>query len=288
MPKLSKNLLYTLNNGVKIPANGFGLYKTEKHEAAAVVAEALATGYRHFDTAKFYHNEEEVAKGISSYLKSHPEIKRSDIFYTTKIWQDDHGYEKAKRAIEVSLKKAESLGYIDLFLIHSPLSDKEGRLGTWKALQEAVVNGSVKSIGVSNYGIHHLEELFSWEGLTIKPVVNQVELHPWIPRIKIREYCKSKDILMEAYAPITRGKKFDDPTLVKIAEKHGCSPADVLIRWSFDQGFIVLVKTSNLKRIAGNFNVLDRVTLDKEDAGLLDMPESNEKCTFWDPTTYEG
>nr|QFR37205.1 aldo-keto reductase [Cyberlindnera americana] len=284
---ISKNILYTLNNDLKIPGNGFGLYKVAHGEVRGIIHEALRVGYRHFDTAKYYQNEQEVADEISSYIHLN-NIERVDIFYTTKIWDDDHGYESAKIAIQQSLEKAKALGCIDLFLIHSPQSNKEKRLGTYQALQEAVSAGMVKSIGVSNYGIPHLEELLNWEGLKIKPVVNQVELHPWMPRIELREYCKSKGILMEAYAPITRGKKFTDPGLISIAKKHGCSPADVLIRWSFDQGFIVLVKTSTVSRIEGNFNVVERVTLDEDDIKLLHKPDSHEKCTYWDPTLYEG
>jgi diketogulonate reductase-like aldo/keto reductase len=225
---------------------------------------------------------------LASYLEDHPELKREDIFYTTKIWHEDQGYENAKQAIELSLKKAKAIGYIDLFLIHSPMTNRQLRLETWKALQEAVESGAVKSIGVSNYSERHLDELLSWEGLKIKPVVNQVELHPWMPRINLVQYCKDRGILMEAYAPITRGKKFNDPILQQVATKHGYTPAEVLIRWSFDRGFIVLVKTSNVDRLKGNFDVLDHVKLDEEDHNLLNFPGSHEKCVVWDPTTYEG
>lgn len=146
--------------------------------------------------------------------------KREDVFYTTKIGDGNHGYEKATKSLNESLEKAAPLGYIDLVLIHSPQSDKERRLGTWKALQEFVEAGKVKSIGVSNYGIHHIKELLEWEGLKIKPVVNQVEINPWLMRKEIVTYCRQHKIEVEAYSPLTRGNKFGDPSLVKLAKKY--------------------------------------------------------------------
>lgn len=282
---INKNSSYTFNNGKKIPITGFGLFKTE--HTKTIVYEALKVGYRHFDTASFYGNEQEAAEGIAEYLKDHPELKRSDIFYTTKIWHDDHGFEKATKAIAHSIELAKSIDYIDLFLIHAPNSNKQKRLETWKALENAVDSGKVVSIGVSNYGIKHLTELLEYPELRIKPVVNQLELQPWLQHIDIQEFAKKNDILLEAYAPLTRGKKFEDEEIQYIAKKHGYIPSEVLLRWSYDQGFIVLAKTSTPERIATNFNVLDHVVLDEEDKKILTKPDSYERFTAWDPTTYE-
>ncbi|KAH3687256.1 hypothetical protein WICPIJ_001772 [Wickerhamomyces pijperi] len=284
---ITKNSRYTLNNGRTIPITGFGVYQTPASKATTLVYEALKVGYRHIDSARIYQNEEESVAGIAQFLKEFPDVKREDIFYTTKIWNEEQGYETTKIAIESSLERAKDIQYIDLFLIHSSLTNKEKRLGTYKALQEAVATGKVKSIGVSNYGTHHLDELFAWEGLTIKPVVNQVELHPWLPRKDLQEYAKKHDFYLEAYTPLTQGQKFDDPELVAIAKKHGYSVVEVLLRWSYDQGFIPLAKTATVARIKPNFDVLDHVVLDAEDLKILDKPDSYEVLT-WDPTKYEG
>jgi diketogulonate reductase-like aldo/keto reductase len=283
---INKHSTYKLNNGTTIPISGFGVYKTDKGEAAKIVYEALKVGFRHFDTAKLYGNEKETAEGIAKFLEDHPEVKRSEVYYTTKIWNNDQGYEKSKLAIAKSLEDAKSIGYIDLFLIHSPISSKAERLGTWKALEEAIESGKVKTIGVSNYGIHHLKELLEFPELKIKPAVDQLELQPWLPHVDIQKFAKENDILLEAYAPLTRGKKFDDPELQAIAKKHGKTPAEILLRWSYDQGFVVLSKTATISRIPSNFNVLDHVELDEEDHRILHKPESHERSTAWDPTTY--
>lgn len=284
---LQKDSHYTLNNGETIPISGFGLYQTPPNVAEELTYQALKVGYRHIDSAKLYGNENEAAKGISKFLKENPDVKRSDIFFTTKIWNSDHGYDETKKAILESLEKVEDIDYIDLFLIHSPMSNKEKRLGTWKALEEAVEAGKVKSIGVSNYGVKHLNELLNWSELKIKPVVNQLELHPWLPRKDLQEYGKTHNILLEAYSPLTQGKKLDDPILKEISEKTGFSSAEILLSWSYSQGFIPLAKTVHVERIKQNYTVLDHVKLNEEDLKKLEFPDSYEVLT-WDPTVYEN
>ncbi|CCH43354.1 Prostaglandin F synthase 1 [Wickerhamomyces ciferrii] len=283
---LQKDSWLPLNNGLKIPVSGFGLYQIPVEDSTKLTYEALKAGYRHIDSAQAYQNEEEGAKGISQFLKENSDIKRSDIFFTTKIKNGEHGYEESKKSIEKSLAKVSPyIDYIDLFLVHSPISSKEQRLGTWKALQEAVESGKVKSIGVSNFGTPHLDELYAWEGLKNKPVVNQLELHPWLPRKDLQAYGKKYDYLLEAYSPLTQAKKLDDPELVSIAKKHNVTPAQILLRWSYDQGFIPLAKTVNVDRIKENFNVLDNVPkLSDEDYKILDK-DSYEVLT-WDPTKH--
>lgn len=279
---------YTLKSGYKIPAIALGVYKTPLNEATKLVRSALNVGYRHIDCAQFYKNEKEVIGGIGEWIKENPDTnKRSDIFYTTKIFDHDHGYELTKAAVQRSLDNMKEVSsYLDLVLIHSPQSNEEKRLGSWRALQEFAEAGSIHTIGVSNYGIHHLEELYAWKGLKIEPAVNQVELHPWLMRNDLVHYCRSKGILLEAYSPMARGQKFDkDENVIKLSEKYNKSQAQIMIKWSLQQGFITLPKTSNPKRLASNFDVFS-FELSKEDVDLLSQPESYY-ISGWDPTTYD-
>lgn len=285
---LTVNSTYKLNNGAYIPVIALGVYKTATNVARKVVYDALNAGYRHFDTAEFYGNEKEVGQGIDQWLKDSGE-KRELVFYTSKIYDNHQGYKEAAKQIDVSLNRVKSLGYIDLLLIHSPLTSKEERLGTWKALQEAVKAGKVKSIGVSNYAIHHLNELFEWEGLEILPVVNQIELSPWLMRDELDDFCKTKNIYLQAYCPLTRGVKFGDPTLVELSKKYNKTPAQILIRWSLQKGYIVLPKSENKQRLIENLQVFDFDIL-KEDIDALSHPEAKEIFAGWyqDPLEFTG
>lgn len=273
-----------LNNGLVYPTIGLGVWLTSTNVATQVVYDSLCAGYRLVDSAEFYGNEKEVALGIARWIKE-GKGKREDVLYTSKLWDNHHGYAEATRAINKCMARAKSIEYIDLMLIHLPQSDRELRLGTWKALQEAVDAGKIKSIGVSNYGNHHIQELLDWEGLTVKPVVNQIEVNPWFMRKELVEYCHSKDIVVEAYSPLTRGEKFDDPDLVALAKKYKKSPAQILIRWSLQQGHIVLPKTVTISRAVDNFDVYDFVILD-EDVARLSHPNLRERFSAWDPTDY--
>lgn len=277
----------TLNNGVEIPLIALGVYLTPKEITADVTYLALNAGYRHFDSAEWYENEKEVADGISQWLADNKNAKRGDIFYTTKLFDNHQGYQKAKAAIDGCLAKVESLGYIDLILIHSPQTNKEKRLGTWKALQEAVVEGKVKSIGVSNYGIHHLQELLLWKDLTIKPVVNQIELHPWMMRTEIVNFCKAHDIELEAYCPLARGHMKHDEILNLMSTKYHKTHAQILIRWSLQQGFIPLPKTTDKNRAIENLLVFDFAILEL-DMEEISRPEAYERAGGWDPVHYRG
>jgi diketogulonate reductase-like aldo/keto reductase len=283
---LSKDSRLPLNNGQTIPVSGFGLYQTPPQETTDITYKALEVGYRHIDSASFYKNEAEAAKGIAKFLKDHPEVKREDIFFTTKVVSlEPRTYDLFVEDIQGSYDRIKDhIGDIDLLLVHAPLPDKETRLAVYEALQGAYEKGYTKSIGISNYGVRHVEELFSWDKFKVKPVVNQLELHPWLPRKDLQEAGKRYDFLLEAYSPLTQGKKLDDPELVKIAQKHGVSTADVLLRWSYDQGFIPLAKTVHAERLEPNYTVLDRVTLDAEDKNILDKPGSYEVLASWDPT----
>lgn len=275
----------TLNSGNKIPEIGLGVYLTPKNVAKSIVLEALNIGYRHIDSAQAYKNEVEVADAIAQWVKNDPiNNKREDVFYTTKILDKDHGYELTKKAIEVSLERAKDIGYIDLLLLHSPQSTSEKRHGSWIALQEVVESGKVKNIGVSNYGVAHLKELLSYPDLKIKPSVNQVELHPWNTRKDIVDFSTENGILLEAYCPLVRGKKFDDELLLKLAKKYNKEASQILINWSLAKGFITLPKTETISRLLPNLESGD-FTISEEDISALDAKNENLSIA-WDPTTY--
>ena len=285
-----------LNNGTEIPVAGFGVYEIEVASAADLVYQALAAGYRHIDSAVGYNNEKESAQGIANFLKDHPEVKRLDVYFTTKITNGAHGYDKTKKQIQqIADDVKESLGYVDLILVHSPLSDKKRRLETWKALQEHTVENDVlliKSIGVSNYGINHIEEIYNWEGYKVKPVVNQVELHPWLPRTELIKWLFKENILPEAYSPLTRGEKFSDPELTELATKSGILKPDILLKWGYIQGFIVLAKTAQIPRIKQNLDALpDSGSVELPDyvTKALHKPDSVDVLTWGgnDPTLYK-
>ncbi|GMM56131.1 hypothetical protein DAKH74_027470 [Maudiozyma humilis] len=277
-----------LNNGREIPELGLGFWMTPESKSSDIAYNALKVGYRHFDSAQWYMNEKGVAKGILRWLKEDPRNnKRKDVFLTTKIKEPNQGYENTKRSLKESLEKIKGLGYFDLVLIHSPQTNKATRLETWKALQEAVEEGTVKSIGVSNYAVVHIQEILKWEGMTIKPVINQVEINPWLTRQEIVNFCHNNDIEVEAYSPLTRGKKLNDPTIVKIAKKYGKEPAQILIRWSLQKGFIVLPKTTHTERLQSNIDVFDFTISDEDIASMTHDDEYQVFCS-WDPTTYRG
>ncbi|RCK67826.1 hypothetical protein Cantr_02677 [Candida viswanathii] len=309
--QLTKQSTYKLNNGLHIPVAAFGTYLIDRSKAADLVYKALEDGYRHIDTAIAYQNQGEVAQGVAKFLKDHPDVKREDIWFTTKIDNGSQGYEQTKKAVELIAKEVKQyIDYVDLILIHSPKTSKERRLGTYKYLQELVLNPNndvlnLKSVGVSNYGVAHLEELFNWEGYLIKPVVDQLEVHPWLPRLELREYLYKHDILVEAYSPLTQGYKLNDPELLQLAKEYKLSTVDILLKWSYLQGFIVLVKTDKPERIKQNLSVLPCgkqnddelqegvnlgiVDLDPDLIEKLNKPESHEVLTWGgvDPTLFE-
>nr|QFR37204.1 aldo-keto reductase [Cyberlindnera americana] len=284
---VAKDSKYPLSNGHEIPVSGFGVFQIPADRARDVVYEALKIGYRHIDSARDYGNEKESAEGIAKFLSEFREVRRRDIFFTSKIQNRvQTSYEESVSQLQESWDRCrEFVGYFDLFLVHCTYPNKETRLNQYKALQDFVDRGAIRSIGVSNYGTRHLDELMNWEGLRYKPVINQLELQPWLPRIDLQLYGKKHGILLEAYSPLTQGKRFNDPEIVAIAEKHGKTPAEILLRWSYDQGFIPISKSVTISRISANFNVLDHVFLDDADKKILDKPTSYE-VLGWDPTIY--
>jgi len=263
-----------LNNSVEMPIFGLGTYQTRSgKETQAAVLYALEAGYRLIDTAKIYGNEKDVGEVVRK-----SGIPREEVFITTKLWNSDHGYEAAIAACEKSLKSL-GLSYIDLYLIHWPV---EGlRNETWRAMETLQKEGKCRAIGVSNYMIWHLEELL--RSSSTVPAVNQVEFSPYLYQKDLLEFCRSHNIQLEAYSPLTKGQKLSDPKLVAIASRYSKSPAQMLIRWVLQHGVIVIPKSSKKERIFENADVFD-FTISPEDKSVLDSFNENLR-TSWDPST---
>jgi len=264
----------SLNNGVEIPRLGLGVYQSDPgDETRRAVLHALDAGYRHIDTAAAYRNEESVGAALAE-----SGVPRADVFITTKLWNQDHGYEAALAALDRSLDRL-GLDTVDLYIIHWPVEGH--RLDSWRALEHALELGKARSIGVSNYLVRHLDEVLD-EG-TVVPAVNQIELSPYIfeTRRDTVELCRSRGIALEAYSPLTKARKLDDPPLVAIAEKHGRTTAQILIRWALRKDFIVIPKSVHADRIRENANVFD-FELDDEDMAALDALDEG-LATGWDP-----
>ncbi|ESO10943.1 hypothetical protein HELRODRAFT_72081 [Helobdella robusta] len=237
-----------LNDGVKIPNFGLGLYLVGSgSEAELSLLFALKQGYRLLDTAQFYENEADVGKAIKK-----SGIDRKSICVVSKVWDSNHGYEATIKSVKNSLSLFQ-LEYVDIFLIHSPGSGRN--IDTYKALLELKGQGLIKSVGVSNFGIQHLKGLEE-AGLPT-PSINQIELHPFCRREKLVDYCREKGICVMGYCPLARGKCFNDPDLINMAKEHNKSVAQVMIRWSLDKGFVTIPKSSNPKRIQENMEVFD-------------------------------
>ncbi|KAI5952590.1 hypothetical protein KGF54_003457 [Candida jiufengensis] len=274
--------LITLNSGNEIPSIGLGTYNIPRSKTTSIVYEGLKVGYRSFDTAVLYGNEEEVIAGISKYLKENPKVKRSDVFYTTKLWNNQVGKHETAKAINTMMEQIGDLEYIDMLLIHSPLPGKQKRLEAWKVMQDAVASGKIKNIGVSNYAPKHIEELLNWSELKIKPAVNQIEISPWCMRDEIADWCLSKDIQVEAYAPLTHGYQLQkqEPEFASIMKKYNKSAAQILIKWSLQKGYIPLPKTSTPSRLKENFDVND-FELTSHEMEVISQPDVH------DPTDWE-
>ncbi|CAG8621778.1 13375_t:CDS:2 [Dentiscutata heterogama] len=269
----------TMNDGNKIPVIGLGLWQAESGQTTQqAISWALEAGYRHFDTAAAYGNEKDVGIAIAN-----SNIPREEIFVTTKIWNTDQGYESTLKAADTSLKNLQ-IGYIDLLLLHSPLPGPQKRAESYKALQELVKKGLVKSIGVSNYGVKHLQELLD-SNPEIKPAVNQVEIHPWLTRSDIVSFCNEHNIVVEAYSPLTRGQKLNDPILTRIANEYGKTSAQILIRWGLQHNFVTLPKSVKKERIIENANIFD-FEIKKSDMETLDSLDEY-LVVSWDPTVAE-
>ncbi|HMH47991.1 MAG TPA: aldo/keto reductase [Solirubrobacteraceae bacterium] len=238
-----------LSSSEQIPQLGFGVFQVSPHETEEVVATALSVGYRHLDTAAAYRNEAAVGEAVHG-----SGLDRDEIFITTKCWNDDHGYEQAKRACRASLERLE-LSHLDLYLIHWPVPAHDLYVETWKAFIELQSEGLVRSIGVSNFQPAHLERLIAETGVT--PSINQVELHPYFQQVGLRREHERLGILTEDYSPLGQGLELEDAVIVEIAQEHDKTPAQTIIRWHLQLGNMVIPKSVTPARIAENFEVFD-------------------------------
>lgn len=253
----------TFNDGNKIPQLGFGVYKVEDEVAEETVTNAFEVGFRHIDTAHLYQNERGVGRAIKA-----SKLPRDEIFITTKVWNDDHGRDKTRAAIEASLEKL-GLDYVDLYLIHWPMPMNGLYVETWKTLVELKAEGLAKSIGVSNFPASLIDELIGATEVT--PVINQVELNPYFAQPELRVENTKRGILTESWAPLARGKElFDDPAILAIAEKHQATAAQVVIAWHLAISNVVIPKTVTKARIKENFEAL-RLKLDSEDIEAINL-----------------
>ncbi|KAK4689026.1 hypothetical protein P7C73_g1079, partial [Tremellales sp. Uapishka_1] len=269
---LTAHTTIELSSGTKIPQLGFGVYQSPPEMTEKTVATALKCGYRHIDSAQWYENEKQVGSIVHSSSSQYP---RPSIFLTTKLGPPGRIQERLDESVRL-IDPRGSEGYVDLFLIHSPSGGPELRPVQWGLMEKLVNEGKAKAIGVSNYGVKHLQEM---EGYAeIPPAVNQIELHPWCQQPDIVSYCQSHNIALEAYSPLVQGTKASDPTLMHIAGETGKSWAQVLIRWSLQRGFIPLPKSDTPERIASNFDVYDFELSEEQMAALNALDVDDHVC----------
>ena len=265
-----------LNDNSVIPQLGFGVYDTEPGDVTYnAVLTALKSGYRHIDTAHLYKNEKDVGRAIRD-----SGIPRAEIFITTKLWKRDHGYNETINACKKSIEKL-GVTYLDLYLIHAP-EHKSKRTDTWKAFKKLKEDGLIKSAGVSNFGVGHLKQIIP----IMMPSVNQLEIHPFGQKEIITSFCKSNNIHIEAYSPLTRATRLSDSRLVALSEKLRVSPAQLLLLWSLKCGNIPIAKSTTPSRIQQNFDTLKLPPI--SDSIKQEMNSWEEQyCSCWNPTTWE-
>ncbi len=256
----SNQPLVTLNSGRVMPQLGLGAYKVNQDIAVQLVQHALEIGYRRIDTAALYDNEAEVGAAIRK-----SGVAREEVFVTSKIWNDRHGYAEAKEAIQESVDRL-NIDYVDMMLIHWPCPKQDKFVETWRAFEEFLETGLVRSIGVSNFNQPHLEKLLATANVT--PAINQVELHPQLAQNVLRHFNTRHDIKTEAWAPLGRARFNENPLLGEIAESLGKTVAQVIIRWHLQLGNLVIPKSSNPDRLAENFDVFD-FELSEHNMGLI-------------------
>ena len=269
---MGKETFYTLSNGVKIPAVGFGTYKAADGKSAEVISTAIEVGYRCLDTASFYETEEYVAEAVEK-----SGIPREEFFITSKLWKTELGYQNAKDAFERTMERLR-MDYLDLYLIHWPLPSpdyedwKKLDIETWRALEELYEEGRIRAIGLSNFLPHHIENLL--ENCKIKPMTDQLEFHPGYSQEAAVNYCKEHGMLVQAWSPIGRRRVIEEPLITSLAEKYGVSPAKICLAYAVQKGVMPLPKASTAERMKENLDLFS-FELEKEDVyRLATMPQA--------------
>jgi diketogulonate reductase-like aldo/keto reductase len=287
-----------------MPRIHLGVYMTSGRETSTAVTHALEAGYRGFDSAEWYANEKEAGSAIFKYISSPPsgrtKLERSDVWFTTKL-KTNSSYDATRKAIKESIRKC-GLGYLDLYLLHSPYGGKSRRLECWRAVEDAIEEGEVRAGGVSNFGVKHvrfascreaeivivltgplrqLQELLDAKPKII-PAVNQIEVHPFNTRSDITSFCREHDIVVEAYAPLARALRMRHPKIVELSKKYQCEPAQLMVRWSLQKGYVPLPKSVKKERIVSNAKV-EGFDIEEKDMKVLDGLDEY-LVTDWDPT----
>ncbi|MCJ1661858.1 aldo/keto reductase [Staphylococcus sp. NRL 16/872] len=270
-------------NGHHMPKLGLGTFRVENDETCKeAVKHAIKSGYRSIDTAKVYGNEEQVGLGIKEGLEA-TGLSREDIFVTSKLYFEDFGRENVAQAYETSIKKL-GLDYLDLYLVHWPGTNEAVMIDTWKGMEDLYKDSKVKNIGVSNFQPEHLEALLAQ--VSIKPVINQVEFHPYFTQNELRKYLNAQKIYMESWSPLMNAQILDDETLVEIGKEIGKSPAQIIIRWNIQHGVVVIPKSITPSRIEENIEVFD-FELSEDQMTRIDHL-NKDKRVGPDPNTFEG
>ena len=269
----------TLNNGVKMPQLGYGVYQVTKEECERCVLDALSVGYRSIDTAQSYFNEEEVGRAIEK-----SGIDRKEIFLTSKVWIEHFGYEECRKSVLESMEKLRT-DYLDLMLLHQPFGDT---YGAWRALEELYDEGKLRAIGISN---HYVDRMVEFANFTrVKPMVNQMEVHPFNQQKQLKEWADKYEIRLEAWAPFGEGRNglFENETLKKIGQKYGKTTAQVMLRWHIQRGVIIIPKSVHKERMIENFDVFD-FSLDEEDMKQIAQIDTATSAFFshQDPAMVE-
>jgi len=303
------------SSSAKIPVLGLGVCVSSRCEQS--VLSALEKGYRSVDTAQIYYNERETGTAVNKFLSQYPSVKREDIFVCSKLWETDlsrddmptsfdelcnagpwplnsleaghttYSKQAALEGINKSLKTA-GLDYFDLYLLHNPRPGAEARHQAWLGLQEALKSGKAKAIGVSNWSPAHIDALMAHSDVDTLPAVNQIEFHPWNQQRVILDYCRSKGIVVTAYSPLTQGKRLNDPVIKKLAEKHGKTAAQIVLRWCLQMGISIIPKSDRDERISENADIFGW-ELDAKDMEEIERLDEGQKGNIgeWDPFAYE-
>ncbi|WP_105030291.1 aldo/keto reductase [Arthrobacter ruber] len=259
-----------LADGTEIDVLGYGVYKVPPEDTAGLCSTALAAGYRLLDTAALYGNETGVGAAARAFLEG---ADRQDLFITSKVWNDDHGFDATLRAFDATMDRL-GLDRLDLYLIHWPCAPRDLYVESWRALDRLRAEGRVRSIGVSNFQRPHLERLVTETGVV--PAINQIELHPYLQQRELRAFHALHGIATQAWSPLGRGRVLDDPVIVRISEELGCTPAQVILRWHLQHGILTIPKASSRERISSNLDVFG-FTLEEAHVADLDVLDRDQR-----------